>query len=69
MIDGLTSGQDSSFSIIEQAYLDDLMHRNMELKDRVASINTITKEGIMAVSTNLHLVAQSIVKEDNHETV
>jgi hypothetical protein len=45
------------------------MHRNMELKDRVASINTITKEGIMAVSTNLHLVAQSIVKEENHETV
>lgn len=69
LIDGLISGQDSSFSIIEQAYLDDLMHRNMELKDRVASINTITKEGIMAVSTNLHLVAQSIVKEDNHETV
>ncbi|MDX8416860.1 M16 family metallopeptidase [Absicoccus intestinalis] len=69
LIDGLISGQDSSFSLIEQAYLDDLMHRNTQLKDRISAIDHVTKEEVIQASSYLHLVARSIVKEEEHEEV
>lgn len=69
LIDGLISGQDSSFNLIEQAYLDDLMHRNTQLRDRISAIDHISKEEVVQASSYLHLVAQSIVKEKEHEEV
>lgn len=69
LVDGLTSGQDSAFSMIEQAFLNDLMHRHIRLEDHITHIQNVTKADIARVSQQLQLVSQSLVKEDVHETL
>ncbi len=69
LIDGITSGKDYPFSMIEQAFLDEALSRTSSLEQRIETIQAITKEDISEVASLLRLCSQFIVKEAHDEEV
>ena len=69
VIDGLVSGQDSGFSMIEQEYLDDLLHRPMTIEQRIAAIEAVTNEQVQKAASQFLNFAKVIIKEANNENL
>lgn len=69
LIDGFMQGQDSAFSMIEQSYLDALMHRSANLEERIKAIQNVKSGQVQAVARQLRLVSQAIVEEEDHKKI
>lgn len=61
--DSIIQGLDQPSSLIAQAFLDDLLHRNLTKQDRINKIMNVTKEDIARVASQLDLVSCAIIEE------
>lgn len=66
-IDGLIVGQDQPFSLIETAFLNDLLNRNLNLEDKIELLNQVQIEDVQRVASNLALAQTVIVEEESYE--
>lgn len=66
--DMLISGMDKPSSLLMDAFLDDLLHRQMSVEEKIQKYEAITKDDVARIASYLHLVSCAIVKEDeSHE--
>ncbi len=68
-IDGIESGTDYPFTLIEQAYLDEMLGRNLALEQRKDKIMAVTKEDICSVAKQLKLISVFTLKEANDDEI
>ncbi len=61
--DSIVQGLDQASSLISQAFLDDLLHRNLTSKDRIDRIMSVTKEDIARVASQLNLASCAVIEE------
>ncbi len=61
--DSIVQGLDQPSSLIAQAFLDDLLHRNLSAEDRIEKMMAVTKEDIARVASRLNLASCAIIKE------
>lgn len=65
--DRIISGLDHAQSLIAQAFLDDLLHRQLTPEQRIERIMKVTKEDISRVALRLNLASVAIVAEKENE--
>lgn len=65
--DRIISGLDHAQSLISQAFLDDLLHRQLTPEQRIERIMKVTKEDISRVALRLNLASVAIVAEKENE--
>lgn len=63
LVDGIRSQKDHAFSMIEQSFLDDLLHRSETSEDKISKIRNVTRQEVQKVAKRLCLVSISIVEE------
>ena len=63
LVDGIRSQKDHAFSMIEQSFLDDLLHRSETSEDKIRKIRNVTRQEVQKVAKRLCLVSISIVEE------
>ena len=63
----IISGLDHPLSLIEQAFLDDLLHRDITTQQRIDRIMQVTKEDISRVALRMNLASVAIVAESKNE--
>ena len=63
----IISGLDHPLSLIAQAFLDDLLHRNITTQQRIDRIMQVTKEDISRVALRMNLASVAIVAESKNE--
>ncbi len=61
--DSIVQGLDQASSLIAQAFLDDLLHRNLTSKNRINKIMAVTKEDIARVASLLNLASCAVIEE------
>ena len=65
--DRIISGLDRPLSLIAQAFLDDLLHRELTTEQRIERIMKVTKEDISRVALQMNLASVAIVAEKENE--
>ena len=65
--DRIISGLDRPLSLIAQAFLDDLLHRELTTEQRIERIMQVTKEDISRVALQMNLASVAIVAEKENE--
>ena len=63
----IISGLDHPLSLIAQAFLDDLLHRDITTQQRIDRIMQVTKEDISRVALRMNLASVAIVAESKNE--
>ncbi|WP_308585402.1 insulinase family protein [uncultured Holdemanella sp.] len=63
----IISGLDHPLSLIAQAFLDDLLHRDITTQQRIGRIMQVTKEDISRVALRMNLASVAIVAESKNE--
>lgn len=63
----IISGLDHPLSLIAQAFLDDLLHRDITTQQRIDRIMQVTKEEISRVALRMNLASVAIVAESKNE--
>ena len=63
----IISGLDHPLSLIAQAFLDDLLHRDITPEQRIERIMQVTKEDISRVALQMNLASVAIVAEKENE--
>ena len=65
--DRIISGLEHAQTMIAQAFLDDLLHRQLTPEQRIERIMKVTKEDISRVALRLNLASVAIVAEKENE--
>lgn len=65
--DRIIRGLDQPLSMIAQAFLDDLLHRECSAEQRMDRIMKVTKEDVSRVALKMNLASCAIVLEGEHE--
>ena len=63
----IISGLDHPLSLIAQAFLDDLLHRDITTQQRIDRIMQVTKQDISRVALRMNLASVAIVAESKNE--
>lgn len=69
LMDGLISSQDYARTWIEQMYLDDLLHRNLTLEDKLNGIRSVTMDQVAKAAGNIQLISQAVIEENANESI
>lgn len=64
LIDQFNRQQDQPWSMIEQNFLDALLHRNESLRERIEKIRSVTKEDVEKAAQKMALVSMAVVEEN-----
>ena len=67
LIDMVRLQQDRAASMIEQSFLDDLLHKKESSEEKIRKIESVTLEQVQKVASLLSLVSVSIVEENRDE--
>ncbi|MBB5183757.1 M16 family metallopeptidase [Catenisphaera adipataccumulans] len=66
-IDGIITAQDHPFSITEQMFLDELLHRQQTLSDRIEKIRNVTKADVSTCAKHMKLLSAFYLEEETDE--
>lgn len=66
-IDECYANQDRPFAIIERAFLNDYLDRQLTLEKLIEKIQLVSKEDVSKVAKRLEMISQSVIEENEYE--